>query len=88
MKRINKGTKTHKLFTAFQNGEVLTASQISKRFSIGNPTAEISHIRQAGYAIYANSRKAGNNATVTEYEIGMPSRRLVAAGYRALQLGL
>ena len=85
---FSKDSKTFKLMTALQNGEVMTASQISKRFSIGNPTAEISRIRQAGYAIYANSRKAGNNATVTEYEIGMPSRRLVAAGYRALQLGL
>lgn len=88
MKRINLKTKTGKLFAALQSGEKLTASQISKRFSIGNPTAEISRIRQAGYAVYSNSRKAGNGVVVTEYELGMPSRKLVAAGYRALQLGL
>ena len=86
---ININSKTGKLYTALVvNGEKITAAEAKKRFGIGNLSAEVSRIRQAGYAIYANSRKAGNNATVTEYEIGMPSRRLVAAGYRALQLGL
>jgi hypothetical protein len=88
MLKINKGTKTHKLFTALQNGEKLTASQADKRFGIKNIAAEASRIRQAGYAVYANSRVAGNNVNVTQYEIGMPSRRVVAAGYKALQLGL
>jgi hypothetical protein len=50
--------------------------------------AEASRIRQHGFAVYANSRKASNGVNVTEYVIGKPSRKLVAAGYRALQLGL
>ena len=85
---INKGTKTHKLFTALKQGEKVTASQAQKRFGVKNISAEASRIRQAGYAVYANSRKADNGVTVTEYEIGMPSRRIVAAGYRAVALGL
>jgi len=85
---INKGTKTHKLFTALKNGEKVTASEASKRFGIGNIAAEASRIRQAGFAVYANSRTAGNGVQVTEYEIGQPSRAIVAAGYRAMQLGL
>ena len=85
---INKGTKTHKLFTALKQGEKVTASQAEKRFGIKNVSAEVSRIRQAGFAVYANSRTAGNNVQVTEYEIGMPSRKLVAAGYRAIALGL
>ena len=85
---INKGTKTHKLFTALKAGEKVTASEASKRFGIGNIAAEASRIRQAGFAVYANSRKAGNGVTVTEYEIGQPSRKLIAAGYKALALGL
>lgn len=88
MKRISTDTKTFKLFTALRQGQKVTASQAEKRFGIKNMTAEVSRIRQAGYAIYANQRKAGNNVTVTEYEIGMPSRRVVAAGYKAIQLGL
>ena len=81
-------TKTHKLLSALQAGETLTASQISKRFSIGNPTAEVSRIRQAGFAVYANQRVAGNGVKVTEYQIGKPSRKLIAAGYKAMAMGL
>ena len=88
LKTIGKETKTYKLFNALYQGDKVTASQASKRFGIKNMSAEVSRIRQAGYAVYANSRRAGNNVTVTEYELGMPSRRVVAAGYRALQLGL
>jgi len=88
LQRINKDTKTHKLFNALQNGEKFTASQAEKRFGIKNISAEATRIRQAGYAVYANTRKAGNGIQVTEYELGKPSRRVVAAGYRAIQMGL
>jgi hypothetical protein len=85
---INPETKTFKLFTALRNGDTVSASQAAKRFGIKNITAEVSRIRQSGHAVYANSRKAGNGVMVTEYELGKPSRRLVAAGYRALAMGL
>lgn len=85
---INKGTKTHKLFTALKQGEKLTAAQADKRFGVKNIAAEASRIRQAGFAVYANSRKAANGITVTEYEIGQPTRKLIAAGYMAMSLGL
>jgi TolB-like protein len=86
--RFNEKTKTYKLFNAMINGETVTASQASKRFGIKNVSAEASRIRQAGYAVYCNTRKAGNGVKVTEYVIGRPSRKIVAAGYRALALGL
>jgi len=78
--RFNPETKTYKLFTALQNGERVTASQAEKRFGVKNISAEVSRIRQAGFAVYANSRVAGNNVKVTEYRIGTPSRKIVAAG--------
>ena len=81
-------TKTYKLFNALYNGEAVTASQAAKRFGIKNISAEVSRVRQAGYAVYANSRKAGNGVKVTEYVIGKPSRKLIAAGYKAMALGL
>lgn len=86
--RINMETKTGKLFAALKAGEKITPAEASKRFGIKNISAEASRIRSAGYAVYANSRKAGNGVQVTEYQIGMPSRRVVAAGYKALALGL
>ena len=85
---IKKDTKTYKLFTALKNGEKVTASQAEKGFGIKNISAEASRIRQAGFAVYANTRKAGNGVDVTEYQIGEPSRKLIAAGYRAMALGL
>lgn len=88
MTRFSETTKTYKLFKALHSGEAVTPAAAQSRFGIKNISAEVSRIRQAGYAVYANSRKAGNGVQVTEYAMGKPSRRLVAAGYRAIQLGL
>ena len=86
--RISENTKTHKLFTALQAGEKVSPSQAEKRFGIKNMSAEVSRIRQSGFAVYANRRMAGNNVAVTEYRIGKPSRKIVAAGYKAMAMGL
>lgn len=88
MKRISKETKTFKLFSALQNGERITQSQATKRFGIMNIRAEVSRIRHSGYAVYLKNRKAGNGVQVTEYVLGTPSREIVAAGYKAMALGL
>lgn len=87
-KRINPETKTHKLFEALNKGEKLTPAQIQKRFNIKNVSAEVSRVRQSGYAVYANTHQSNNGKTVTRYELGQPSRSIVAAGYRAMSLGL
>ena len=86
--RFNENTKTYKLFAALQTGEAVSPAAAEHRFGIKNMSAEVSRIRAAGFPVYANSRKAGNGVQVTEYVIGKASRRLVAAGYKAMQLGL
>jgi hypothetical protein len=88
MKRFNKETKTFKIFNALYNGAALTASQAEKRFGVKNLAAEASRIRQNGYAVYTNTRKAGNGVTVTEYVMGQPSREIVALGYKAKAMGI
>jgi hypothetical protein len=88
MKLMNKETKTFKLFNALYNGEKVTASEAQKRFGIKNIAAEATRIRQRGYAVYANTRKAGNGVVVTEYELGKPSREIVALGYKAKAAGI
>lgn len=88
MKKISPNTKTHRLFEALKNGEKVTAAQARKRFGIKNIRAEASRIRYSGYAVYANTRMAGNGVEVCEYELGMPSRELVALGHLAKNLGL
>ena len=87
MKHFNPETKTFKVFQALQSGRALTASQ-AKKMGVGNLAAEVSRIRQNGFAVYTNSRKAGNGVTVTEYVLGRPSRKLVALGYKAQALGI
>ena len=88
MKFISKKSKTFKVFNALYNGASLTQSQAEKRFGVGNLAAEASRIRHNGYAVYSNTRKAGNGVTVTEYEMGKPSREIVALGYKAKAAGL
>jgi hypothetical protein len=87
MKRFNPETKTFKVFTALYNGATLTAAQ-AKKMGVGNLAAEASRIRAGGYAVYANSRKSGNGVTVTEYQMGQPSREIVALGYKAKAMGI
>ena len=55
---------------------------------VGNLSAEVSRIKQGGYAVYANQRTAGNGVTVTEYVMGQPSREIVALGYKAKAMGI
>ena len=86
---FNLETKTGKAFKALVlEGKSLTSAEAKSRYGIGNLSAEATRIRQAGFAIYANSRKAGNGVRVTEYSFGKPSRKVIAAGYRALAAGL
>ena len=87
MKLINPETKTFRVFRALQSGKALTASQAAK-MGVKNLSAEVSRIRNHGFAVYTNSRKAGNGVQVTEYVMGKPSRKIVALGYKAQALGI
>lgn len=81
--------KTEKLLKALKEGNSLTAKQISARFGLANPTATVSSLRlNSGHAVYANQVTDTKGRTSTKYSLGRPSKRVVAAGYRALALGL
>ena len=82
-------TKGQRLVEALENGEQLTAKQITSRFGIANPTATVSDLRiRGGFAIYANRVTNSRGDTYTKYRLGRPSRAVVAAGYKALAMGL
>ena len=87
MKFINPETKTYRVFQALQSGKAITASQAAK-MGVKKLLAEVSRIRSNGFAVYTNSRKAGNGVQVTEYVLGKPSRKLVALGYKAQAMGI
>lgn len=87
--RFNPESKSFKLFQALQAGEQLTEAQISARFGLKNPTATISSMRMNhGVAIYANENFDTKGRRTVKYALGRPSRRVVAAGYRALSQGM
>jgi len=82
-------TKQERVLEALQTGtKGLTAAQIESRFSVGNARATVSSLRMQGYAIYANRHTDTKGRTKTFYRVGTPSREIVAAGYRAMALGL
>ena len=81
-------TKTGKLLAALQNGEALTEGQMRVRFGLKNPRATVSDIRYAGFAVYANQHKDTKGRVTTKYRIGRPSRAIVAAGSRAMSMGI
>jgi len=77
-------TSKKKLVNSFKNGSEFTANQIASRFAVANPTALITNLRQAGYAIYANRRTNSRGETYTKYRMGRPTRQMVAVGYTFL----
>ena len=86
---FNMNTKTGKAYTALVvEGKALTVAEAKNQLGIGNLSAEVTRLRQNGFAIYANQRKAKNGVKVTEYRHGKASRKIIAAGYKAMALGL
>jgi hypothetical protein len=88
VKLENLMTKTNRVLTAFLHGEELTAKQIAARFGAGNPHDVVYQLRNRGYAIYRNEQTNSKGHVKGKYRLGTPSRKLVAAGYKAIQLGL
>jgi len=87
--RFNTESKSFKLFQALESGDRLTEAQISARFGLKNPSATISSLRiNHGVCVYANENFDTNGRRTVKYRIGKPSRKLIAAGYKALAMGL
>ena len=85
----NVVTKEQRVLEALQSTDRgLTAAQMEARFGVGNARSTVSALRMKGYAIYANQHTDTKGRTKTFYRLGTPSRKVVAAGYRALAQGL
>lgn len=81
-------TQTKRVLEALLAGNELTAKQISARFGVASPTKIISLVRQEGHAVYLNKHTDTKGRVTHKYRIGKPSRKLIAAGYRALAAGI
>ena len=88
IKKFNKATKTYMLFKALQAGLRINATQAENLYGIKNIRAEVTRIRQNGFAVYSKTYMSGNGVKTTEYVMGTPSQEIVALGYKAKSLGL
>lgn len=78
-----------KLRNALLNGAQLSTKQIRAQFGIASPTKVISMLRlEDGMPIYSNRHEDTKGRVVHKFRLGTPSRKIVAAGYRAQALGL
>jgi|TARA_A200000159_G_scaffold6966_1_gene6187 hypothetical protein len=73
-----------KVLTALSSGQELTAKQIKARFGAGNPAAVIQALRFSGYPVYLNTHTDTKGRTTNKYRLGTASRKVIAAGYKAL----
>jgi hypothetical protein len=82
-------TKVDRVYEALVvNGEQLTAKQISARYNVANPYDAIYQLRMDGYPIYLNRHVDSKGRVTQKYRIGTPSRKIIAAGYKAKAMGL
>jgi hypothetical protein len=89
IKETEMMTQKAKLREAFFNGAQLTSKQIRAQFKIASPTKVVSQLRlEDGIAIYSNKHTDTKGRVKNKFRMGNPRRAIVAAGYRALALGL
>ena len=77
-------TNAVRVLEVLKAGENITAKQITARFGVANPRATISALRSEGYPIYLNKHTDSKGRVTNKYRLGTPSRKVIAAGYKAL----
>lgn len=75
-------SKQAKLLASFQNGNELTAKQISAQFGIKDAYSAIRNLREDGHCIYGNEKTLYTGESSTKYRLGTPSKRMVALAAR------
>ena len=63
----------------------LTDNKMQSVFGVKNPSAVVDDLRKEGHAIYLNTRINANGEKVSFYRLGTPTKRMIAAGIRALR---
>ena len=74
-------TQKEKLRKAFFQGRSLTSKQMTAQYGIASPT-------KVGLPIYCNRHVDTKGRVTKQFRLGTPSRKVIAAGYRAMAAGL
>lgn len=86
---VKSDSATDRVYEALVlRGEELTAKQIAARYNVANPYNTVYTLRMEGYPIYLNQHMDSKGRVTQKYRHGAPSRKLIAAGYKALAAGL
>lgn len=80
-------TIQNKVLSALMDGRTLSSAQIRSYFGAGNPQAVIQALRFNGFPIYLNTVTDTKGRSRNVYRLGTASRKVVAAGYKALANG-
>ena len=82
-------SKVDKVFKAIvNNGEVLTAKQISARYNVANPYDTVYTLRMEGHPINCNKHIDTKGRVSYKYSYGQAPQEVIAAGYKAIAMGL
>ena len=75
-----------KILASLKEGNEVSGKQFAARYNTSVTTvgARISELRREGFAIYMNKKTDSQGRKASFYKIGAPTRRVVAAGYKAL----
>ena len=86
---FDMNTAIGKVFNALVvEGRELTAKQISTLYNVSNPHDIVYNLRMEGFSIYLNNRRDTKGRRTQKYRFGNPSRKLIAAGYKAMAAGI
>ena len=73
---------------AFQNyletGASVTFRQAQSMFKLANPSDTVTKLREKGVCVYSNKVTLSDGRGTTAYQIGKPSRSIIAAGWAVL----
>lgn len=88
MKQINPNSKAGRVLDTLTNTtRSISPAEAKKFLGVGNLRAEAFRLREAGYAVQPCTVVDERGNEVTEYELGQPSREVVALGYAMKRLG-
>lgn len=83
---MSSNSQIERLAEFLVNGGNVTKGQARSRFGVRSMTEAVRAIRNEGYAVYENATTTKSGSPIRLFRIGTPTRRVVAAGHRALGL--
>jgi len=79
-------SKKEQVLGALLDGQRISPAEMTSRFGVKNTSAMASSLRMDGYPVYLNegAKDTRGRKLASKYRIGSTSRKVIAAGYKAL----